>query len=213
VDVEIFGVPVQVNGSQIGVLALYNDISERVQAEKALRESKDKLRFLASHDPLTHLPNRFLFDERLAHALSWAKRASQQVAILFMDLDGFKSVNDTFGHSKGDQLLQEAAERLQDCMRESDTVARSGGDEFTIILENVAQAEDVVLVAKKIIACFQEPFFVDGNSTRITTSIGISLYPQDGEDGEILLKNADKAMYNAKSRGKDGFTFYSTNRR
>ncbi|MCJ7625838.1 MAG: PAS domain S-box protein, partial [Anaerolineaceae bacterium] len=168
-----------------------HDISER-------KKSEDELVHLATHDILTDLPNRGLFFDRLKHAISNAKRTQSMLAILFIDLDDFKRINDNYGHQAGDQVLKMVAERLNECARESDTTARMGGDEFTLLLENLPQPGDAVLVARKIVKTLARPFFVDGKHFSVAASLGISIYPQDGEDGEALLANADSAMYQAK---------------
>jgi diguanylate cyclase (GGDEF)-like protein/PAS domain S-box-containing protein len=202
IDVEIFGVPVIVGDTQAGVLGMYHDITERKQVEKFLK-------YIATHDPLTGLPNRALFNDRLNHAIHAAKRQQNGVAVAFMDLDGFKSVNDTFGHEKGDILLVEVAQRLRDSVRESDSVARLGGDEFTFVFENIQNPRDAATVAEKILAAFTRPFEFEGEIVTITASIGISLYPDDDMDASGLLKKADAAMYAAKDFGSNTYELYS----
>jgi diguanylate cyclase (GGDEF)-like protein len=201
VDVEIFGVPVIVGGDQIGILGLYQDVSARI-------ESEQQLQFLATHDLLTELPNRFLFNDRLQHALTKAKRYHSSFAALFLDLDGFKEVNDSFGHQKGDLVLQQVAKRLKSCVRESDTLARLGGDEFSYILEDIQDEQTAFGISHKILTMLAEPFLVDGKEALVTASIGISLYPEDGDDTEALLKKADSAMYKAKEAGGNTCTCY-----
>lgn len=174
-----------------------------------IKQSELDLEFLAHHDPLTELPNRMLFEDRLSHALQTAHRQQGMVALLFLDLDRFKIINDTMGHQCGDTLLQMVAERLQGCLREQDTVARLGGDEFTIILENIHDIDEITAVAKKIQAALASPIYIDGQQFYITTSIGISLYPNDGTNSEALVKNADTAMYRAKEKGRNNHEFYS----
>ncbi len=178
------------------------DITERKEAER-------RLEHMATHDPLTDIPNRILFHDRLRHALAHAKRGDNGLAILFIDLDDFKEVNDQFGHEKGDLTLQVVVERLRGCVRESDTIARLGGDEFTFILENISQPQDAARVAQKILAAMAEPFVMEGSEFTITASIGISIYLDNGEDGETLLKQADAAMYRAKEAGKNNYQFHS----
>lgn len=178
------------------------EIAERKQAEQ-------RLEHLATHDPLTDLPNRNLYYDRLNHAISLARRDKRMVAVFFIDLDGFKSVNDAFGHKKGDQLLQEVTERLKSCMRESDTVARLSGDEFTACLENISKVADATAIAEKILTTISQPFVVNGQDFVITASIGISLYPQHGDDADSLLKNADAAMYAVKEADKNGYRTFS----
>lgn len=201
VDVEIFGMPVIVEGKQVGVLGLYQDISSRKRAE-------EQLQYMATHDLLTDLPNRFLFNDRLNQAVAKAKRSSNRFAVLFLDLDGFKEVNDRFGHQKGDGVLQQVAHRLKGCLRSSDTLARLGGDEFSLILEDIQDTRSTAAVPQKLLAALVEPFDIDGNEITITASIGVSLYPDDGDAAELLLKKADSAMYRAKELGGDTFAYY-----
>jgi diguanylate cyclase (GGDEF)-like protein len=178
---------------------VYRDITERRQAE-------EKLRVVSTHDPLTALPNRTLLHERLSHALAKAQRHGRQLAVLFIDLDRFKYVNDTLGHEAGDKLLQVAAQRLYDCLRETDTMARQGGDEFVVLMDELADREPISRVSQRILDTVAQPFVVDGQELHITASIGISVYP---DDGRTLLRNADIAMYRAKEKGKNNFQFYS----
>jgi diguanylate cyclase (GGDEF)-like protein len=165
---------------------------------------EERLQFLATHDALTALPNRRLFQDRMAHAIEHSRRNRQQnpnksgLAVALLDLDSFKSVNDTLGHAQGDLLLQAVADRLQRSVRKSDTLARMGGDEFTLLYENIAGRQDAEILARKIQAMFSSPFALGDNRLEITASIGISLFPSDGEDGETLLRRADIAMYRAK---------------
>lgn len=204
VDVEIYGVPVLVDGEQVGVLAMYQDISERVKAEEYLKH-------LATHDPLTVLPNRAMLYEHLNRALLYAKRTRGRVAIFFLDLDSFKTVNDMFGHSKGDVLLQEVAERLQTSLRKSDLVARIGGDEFAFVFDTIRSTEDAALIAQKILDSLKRPFYLEGHELFITGSIGISLFPEDGDEARNLLRYADAAMYRVKGCGKKNYQFFSVN--
>jgi diguanylate cyclase (GGDEF)-like protein/PAS domain S-box-containing protein len=204
VDVEIYGVPVLVEGEQVGVLAMYQDISERVKAEEYLRH-------LATHDPLTVLPNRAMLYEHLNRSLLYAKRTHGRVAIFFLDLDSFKTVNDLFGHTKGDGLLQEVAERLTHSLRKSDLVARIGGDEFAFVFDTIRSSEDAALIAQKILDSLKRPFYLEGHEIFITGSIGISLYPEDGDEPRNLLRFADAAMYRVKSCGKMNYQFFSVN--
>ena len=150
-----------------------------------------------------------LFADHLNLALSQASRSGNKVAVFYMDLDNFKTINDSLGHAVGDQLLKAAANRLQSCLRESDTVARLGGDEYVILLPIITHEDDVVVTVTKIISAFQELFLIDNHKLHVTVSVGISLYPPDGKDVDTLLKNADAAMYKAKERGKNGYQFYS----
>jgi diguanylate cyclase (GGDEF)-like protein/PAS domain S-box-containing protein len=174
-----------------------------------LKESQDKLEHLAHHDPLTNLPNRLLFSIRLEHALARCRREGGKVAVLFFDLDRFKHINDSLGHPVGDQLLICVSERLRNTIREEDAVARLSGDEFMVLLEGLAVAEDVVNVAKKTLQALAKPFDLNTHVVYITCSIGISLFPDDAPDSEILLKNADTALYRAKDRGRNSFQFFT----
>jgi len=182
-------------------LGSFMDITERKQLEQRLAE-------MATHDPLTGLPNRLLLSDRLTVGLAQAQRNNAKLAVMMLDLDRFKTVNDTFGHSVGDELLRAAGERLMGIVRKSDTVARMGGDEFVVLLLQIARMEDAVKVAQKILSVFRKPFVLDAYQIRITTSIGIAMYPEDGEDVEALFKNADTAMYWAKEQGRDNYELY-----
>jgi len=174
----------------------------------SVRQTERKLRQLALFDSLTGLPNRVLFFDRLHQVVARAKRTSESVAILFIDLDKFKAVNDDFGHEAGDTVLREAAERMIGCTRATDTIARVGGDEFIGICENTASEEDVNHVAGKIVEVLLHPFQVDEYSIRIGVSIGISILPDDGFDEKTLLARADEAMYRVKKSGKSGFCVF-----
>jgi len=175
------------------------------------KESEQRLHFLANHDPLTRLPNRAMLQERVEHSLRIAQRQNKQIAVLFIDLDRFKIINDTLGHNAGDRLLQEAAERLHECLRDSDTIARQGGDEFVVLLEDFGQDEQYLVgVARKILAALARPFVLLGQEVSVSASIGISIYPRDGQEMAVLLKNADIAMYRAKEQGKNTFQFYAS---
>ena len=171
--------------------------------------AEDDLQFIAGHDALTKLPNRNLLNQRLDHALAQAKRHHKQVGIMFIDLDRFKTINDSQGHAAGDAALKEVAVRLQTCLRESDTIARQGGDEFVILIEEIGSPQYFVAVAEKILAALAKPFVLNGVEYHLGASIGISTYPGDCEDAESLLKNADIAMYRAKELGRNNFQFHS----
>jgi len=168
-----------------------------------------RVEYIAHHDSLTTLPNRSLFSKLLGHSISQAHRYKRQLAVLFLDLDHFKNINDTLGHEAGDQLLQEVAARLKTCLRDSDTVARLGGDEFVVMLPELDVEKYTATVARKILAAVARPFILAGQEYSVTASIGISTYPQDGLDEQTLTKNADVAMYKAKEEGKNNFQFYS----
>ncbi len=194
---------IESDGKQIGTQGTAHDVTERKRAEETIRH-------MAYHDALTDLPNRTLFRDRLNIALANARRAGQMVAVLYLDLDRFKTVNDTVGHGLGDQLLRRVAERLSALVRDGDTVARAGGDEFTLLLPNITKMEDVVDVATRITETFRKPWSVGGHEFRVTASTGIAVYPDDGDDADLLVKNADTAMYRAKDLGRDNYKFYAT---
>ncbi|MDP2784254.1 MAG: diguanylate cyclase [Sulfurimicrobium sp.] len=182
------------------IIAIVQDINERKLLE-------DKLEAMAHYDVLTGLPNRALFFDRLSQAIAQTRRSQGQFALMFVDLDGFKAVNDTFGHDTGDALLKAVAEHLQECVRESDTVARMGGDEFTLILRAIRGARDAASVAEKILATLAAPYHLLGHECRIGASLGIVLYPQHGSNAEELLSQADNAMYAVKKAGKNAYRF------
>lgn len=183
-------------------VASFTDITAQV-------ESQQHIEHLAHYDPLTDLPNRALFRDRLGHAVTLANRERRKIAVLFLDLDGFKKVNDTIGHRAGDSLLVEVARRLKSCTRSSDTICRLGGDEFALVLERLDEINDVVPVADKILTSLAAPFVLEGREVYVGSSIGISLHPMDGNDAETLLKHADTAMYQAKAEGKGRYKFYA----
>jgi diguanylate cyclase (GGDEF)-like protein/PAS domain S-box-containing protein len=189
-------------GATTHYVGVFSDITKA-------KESQEKLDHLAHHDPLTQLPNRLLFHDRLQHALQRASRVGEQLALLFIDLDRFKNVNDTLGHHIGDELLKQVAKALQDRLREGDTLARLGGDEFIVLLESIDNQYGASLVAEKLVQMFEEPFMVAGHELFVTCSVGISLFPDDASDLNMLIRNADVAMYQAKARGRNGFSFYA----
>ncbi|MDO3383551.1 putative bifunctional diguanylate cyclase/phosphodiesterase [Gilvimarinus algae] len=192
-----------------GVCTICTDVSDRKLAESALREQQSRLNYLAFHDALTSLPNRSLFYDRINHGIARAQRASSKLALMLLDVDRFKNINDSLGHDSGDLLLKAIAGRLNDGVRDMDTVARLGGDEFVVLLEGVHDLEDVRFVANKLLAQLSRPMEIAGHDISITASIGISVYPTDGEDTDELLKNADIAMYKAKEAGKNNCQFYA----
>ncbi len=172
------------------------------------RQLADQLSYRARHDNLTGLPNRYLFEDRLEQALAISARQNARFALLFIDLDGFKHVNDQWGHSAGDELLKRIAERLQDNVRRSDTVARIGGDEFTLILNDIDSRDAAASVGEKLLGAFREPFVLDSHVAQVSPSIGISVFPEDGSDSATLKRNADSAMYHVKVEGKNNFRFF-----
>ncbi|MEG4030423.1 MULTISPECIES: CHASE2 domain-containing protein [unclassified Microcoleus] len=184
------------------------DITERQLRANALEQKNAELSHQAYHDSLTDLPNRQMFYECLHKSLEIASSTQELVALLFLDLDGFKSINDTLGHNVGDLLLKTVASRLKKCLRGSDTISRLGGDEFTVILPAIPGREEAAKVAEKICDAIMQPFILEEHTVSVTTSIGISLYPIDGQEPEMLVKNADVAMYRAKERGKNQYHFY-----
>ncbi|MDH5630733.1 MAG: EAL domain-containing protein [Gammaproteobacteria bacterium] len=194
----------------IGILGSYSDITKQRQTEHELIAQKNALAHMAHHDDLTGIANRTLFNDRLEHGIAKAKRNDTIMALLFIDLDNFKTINDSLGHSVGDEVLKFMTETIIKTIRDEDTVARLGGDEFTIILEGLKKESDASVLAQKIINSLEEPIEIDGNKLYVTASIGISLYPTDGETTEELLQYADSAMYKAKSEGKNNFQYYSS---
>jgi diguanylate cyclase (GGDEF)-like protein/PAS domain S-box-containing protein len=187
------------------VAAVVRDITERKSWE-------DRISSMAYLDSLTGLPNRLLLNDRLDHAIAAAQRSRRSVGVLFLDLDHFKTINDTYGHHVGDQLLRELAERIRRCIREIDTVSRLGGDEFVIVLPDIRAQADAGNVARKILQALAQAYSIDGNEIVVTPTVGISLYPQDGTNADSLLRNADTAMYQAKESGKNRFGFFRATR-
>lgn len=175
----------------------------------AQKRVESMIRYQASHDALTNLPNRLLFDEQLALALAKAQQSDEMLGVAFLDLDRFKAINDTLGHAVGDQLLQQVSQSLRQCLRDCDSVARWGGDEFTLLLPHLTSAEDISKIAERILDKLARPFYTEQQEFYITASLGIALFPYDGEDAETLLKNADLAMYQAKQLGKNNYQLYA----
>jgi len=180
--------------------ALQDEVTERRRAE-------DMLRHVATHDGLTDLPNRSLMIDRLDKAIARAKRNKTKCAVMFLDLDGFKPINDTLGHDKGDLVLREAAMRLSECIRDADTAARFGGDEFVLVLSDLKNGEDSITVANKVLSALSEPVDLNGHTAQVGASIGIAIYPDNGLNAETVLKHADIAMYDVKGSGKNNFAF------
>jgi diguanylate cyclase (GGDEF)-like protein/PAS domain S-box-containing protein len=194
--------PIFQQGEVVGLTVISEDVTERKLVEK-------RVEYDSQHDLLTSLPNRTLFRDRLSQALAAAPRRGVGPAVLFVDLDYFKRVNDTLGHSAGDRLLQSVATRFNRCLRRQDTVARLGGDEFTLLIQDVARPEDAVRVAEQVLTAMMEPFVLFDRQFLVTASVGISVYPQHGADAETLLKNADIAMYRAKDLGRNNYQLFS----
>ncbi|HVK55659.1 MAG TPA: EAL domain-containing protein, partial [Burkholderiales bacterium] len=187
-------------------------IAAKEAAENAMREAKqaeERTRYLAFNDPLTGLPNRVLLLERLNQAIAQVKRHNKQFALLFIDLDRFKNINDSLGHFVGDKLLREVAKRLTTCVRQTDTVSRQGGDEFIILLPEIGSVDSAVEVAEKLLAIVAQPYLIDGCELSVTHSIGISIFPDDGDDIEDIMRKADTAMYKAKEAGRNNYQFYT----
>jgi diguanylate cyclase (GGDEF)-like protein len=197
---EMLSVPTEWNGRAASLISV-RDITDRKRAEEVIQHQ-------AYHDALTQLPNRLLFNDRLNQELSRRSWQQRPVAVLFLDLDQFKQINDTLGHSVGDALLRSVAERLTECLREGDTIARLGGDEFTVVLTDLAKSDDIAEVAKKLLVALSKPFRLETHDLFVTASIGISVYPADGDNAETLIKHADTAMYRAKEHGRNTFQFY-----
>ncbi len=189
-------------GKIIGFRSVSRDITERKQFE-------EKLADMATHDSLTGLPNRTLLNDRLTMGLALSRRSGNRLAVMMLDLDKFKVINDTMGHDIGDQLLKAVGERLASVTRKSDTVGRMGGDEFVLVLPQISQPANAAMLAQRILDIFREPFIFDGHRLNVTTSVGIAVYPDDGKEIEELLKSADTAMYWAKEQGRDDYRFYS----
>ena len=192
----------QVNARLVVATIEAHKLTEQVQTVKV------QLDHLAHHDVLTDLPNRILLQDRLSQAIELARRQGRLLAVMFMDLDQFKHINDSLGHAVGDQLLQSVARRLVGCVRHSDTISRQGGDEFVLLLPYIEHAEDAVLSVQKIFAALALPHRIDQHDLHISVSIGISIYPNDGQDAETLIKSADVAMYSAKENGRNNFKFF-----
>jgi diguanylate cyclase (GGDEF)-like protein/PAS domain S-box-containing protein len=219
-----FAFPLMRGSEVLGVMEFFNrdarepehalvDIAESIGSEIAQyivrTEAEEAVKFMAMHDALTQLPNRAMFNERLASSIAHAQRHSRKLAVLFIDLDRFKLINDTLGHEAGDVVLGEAAQRLTDNLRGGDTVARLGGDEFVVLLEEITDPVYVGSVSQKLISALAAPFVISGREYRVTASIGVSTFPDDGADPDTLLKNADSAMYRAKELGRNAYEFYS----
>ncbi len=197
------------DGTLRGCLEIFRDQSADEKAKIKLRDDESRLYYLSQHDPLTNLPNRMLFQDRLQMLMAKAQRHKNLVAVLFLDLDRFKKINETLGHEAGDKVLQEIAGRLQGCLRRSDTVARLSGDEFGIILDDIKDSKYVTVVTRNIMEALAKPFLVEGFELVVSTSIGISLYPEDSIDSDGLMQCADSAMFRAKESGRNNYQFYT----
>ena len=218
IDDELTDVSNEING-MLGVLersqlflsksesALKKAIEKLQDEVLEHQKTQEQIKYIAYHDTLTGLPNRNLLNELLVHSITLAERNNKCMAVLFLDIDGFKMINDSKGHGMGDQILQEVAERLLKTLRKSDVIARHGGDEFIVIIEELDNCSGVELIANKIVNCFQEPFHLENQDYFLTTSVGVAVYPADGQTPDMLIKNADIAMYKAKENGKNQYLF------
>lgn len=189
-------------GNIVNYIVLFSDVTKQ-------KEDEQRIQYLAHHDPLTGLANRMLFQQRCEDALMRANRRSGKVAVMFIDLDHFKAINDSLGHAYGDEVLKNVSARLQECVRRTDTVARQGGDEFTVLLNEVGDSGDVALISRKILERLSDSFTVAGHEIYVSASVGISFYPDDGQNAVALIKNADAAMYAAKEQGRNNYQFFS----
>ncbi len=189
-------------GSFYGIYGVARDVTEQ-------KRSEEMIYFQLYHDALTELPNRILFKDRINFAISQANRNNRKLAVMFLDMDRFKIVNDSLGHLAGDKLLQEIARRLKQCIRDSDTLARIGGDEFNLMLADINSRDDVLSLVEKMTTALEKPFLIDGNEVYVTFSIGTAIYPEDGSTSETLIKHADMAMYNIKGKSKNGHEFFA----
>ncbi|MGN2392486.1 EAL domain-containing protein [Pelomicrobium sp. G1] len=200
---EVHSSPTHNDAGEVnGAIGLAVDITERKQAEARIQQ-------LATRDPLTGLPNRLLLQDRAIHCLAQARRRQRRVALLFIDLDRFKTINDSLGHHVGDALLKEVANRLSGSLRATDTLSRLGGDEFLVVIQDLLHSQDAARVAEKLLDVLNDPFAVEGHTLNTSCSIGISVFPDDGEDLSTLMKNADTAMYHAKEQGRNNYQFFS----
>lgn len=201
VEVSLNGI-VDEKGNNIGLFCSCQDISER-------KRSQEQVDYLAYHDSLTDLPNRLLFKERLEQAIIRAQRRDEMIAVIFIDLDYFKHVNDTLGHTIGDQLLQSVSANLKSVFRQEDTISRLSGDEFTVLINDITDKQSVEKIIDKLLTTFSTPIKINNREIHQSISVGVSLYPQDGQDVETLMKNADAAMYSVKEQGRQGYMFYN----
>jgi diguanylate cyclase (GGDEF)-like protein/PAS domain S-box-containing protein len=194
--------PIHDRGGKVtGAVIVFRDVS-------AARAQSEQLAHLAEHDSLTGLPNRLLFNDRVGQAISLARRNGGRLAVLYLDLDGFKYINDSLGHEAGDKLLQSVAKRLLHCVRDPDTVSRHGGDEFVVLLQDLKQPEDAGVTARRVLKAVTDVHFIDQCELHVTASVGVSVYPEDGLDAETLIRNADAAMYQAKKNGRQRYQFH-----
>ena len=196
-------------GKLRGFAVVSRDLSESVRKDSAAREMEQQITYSSQHDFLTDLPNRTLLNDRIGYAIALAQRDKKHVAVLFLDLDGFKHINDSLGRPTGDKLIQSIAARLVDCVRNADTVSRQGGDEFVILLSAIERADDAAIAARKILAAVAEAHSIGASDLHVSVSIGVSVYPEDGRDAETLIKGAETAMYQAKEKGPENYQFFT----
>lgn len=209
--VEVHMRPVlDAQGEVIAYLEIVHDVTKYLTIQDRLMAETEKLSHISMHDPLTHLPNRRLLMDRIEQAIQHTSRSKEIFGLFFIDLDHFKDINDSFGHSNGDMLLIEAAKRIKKAIRKGDTLSRLGGDEFVLIIENGVDDNYFANVANKIQRLFQEPFILNEHTIMSTCSIGISLFPKDGKNAELLLRNSDTAMYASKNGGRNQFQFFAS---
>ena len=197
-------------GNVTSIIEVGHDVTSHMVEQDRLKEQKNNLKHQVHHDELTQIPNRLYFLDRLRQTISYCERSGKRAAVVFIDVDNFKKINDSLGHSAGDRVLQETARRLQKSLRTSDTVARLSGDEFAMIINIHDSDHELTPVLERIICFLGEPILVQNKEFRATASIGISIYPDDGTTTEVLLKNADTAMYEAKNTGRNRYEFYTS---
>jgi diguanylate cyclase (GGDEF)-like protein len=185
-----------------GAVLVINDVTARVESEQQVRE-------MAFYDQLTGLPNRLLLQDRIQQAIATAARSKKKAGVMFIDLDHFKEINDLHGHDVGDEALRQVVKHTSECLRTNDTFARMGGDEFVIVLQNIDEPREAAEIAERIIGCQSRPLVINERQLTVTSSIGITFFPDDGKDGETLLKKADMAMYQAKGRGRNTYQYFT----
>lgn len=210
ITLETRGKSLVKEGKIVGVVTIGRDVTRRLHMEQEVQQYQEQLRFLAFHDPLTKLPNRLLFFEETDLAIQDAVHSGQDLALLFIDCDNFKSINDAYGHGLGDDVVKELGRRLSNSVLNHDSVARMGGDEFTVLLRYIDSPKEVVEAVHRILRGTQALWEINGHSLELTVSIGIAMYPSDGRDTRTLIRNADEALYHAKNRGKNTYVFYDS---
>ncbi len=206
---DIVATSIKNSDGTISKMEVIRNVTEKKNLQRNLLQQKEELKYQAHHDALTGLANRVLFNDRLEQSIKKAKRLKKKVALFFIDLDHFKEINDSLGHQAGDEVLKETTKRLHSVIREEDSLARLGGDEFTLTIENIQKSQDAVSFANKILKVLAKPLSIEGHTLYVSSSIGISIYPDDGESLRDLLKCADSAMYKVKDEGRNNFQFYT----